>query len=545
MSENKTNKQPQLSFSVSKPALAEPLQSAPAVRTRRRAISLRAKSAVNLAVLILTVIIVGAAGAAGLNNLNFQVDNLYNFMLIPIDAIESANLALSEAQESYAHIAGGQLSVQDVETEVARIQSSDGEFETALRRYDEEWVTTASEPFTQLLARNGRLSLQADELETLDRLHHEFDAYVSLREATLPRILSGVADSAELADLAKVGDRVQSEIRRLIDINLQFARVSYEDAVSSYQTSSIAMIGTGVLVTLLGAGLLVVLLRSILLPLNTLRQAATDVAAGRLDTVARVFADDEIGAVAATFNGMTAQLKEALETLEQRVADRTKALAASTEVSRRLSTILDQKQLVTEVVEQVQSAFGYYHAHIYLFDEARENLVMVGGTGQAGAAMLARGHGLPKGTGLVGRAAETHRVVLVPDTSADPGWLPNPLLLETQSEVAVPIAFGDEVLGVLDVQHNVVNGLSQEDADLLQAIADQVSIAVRNAQAYTQTQQQAYREKRINRINEKIQSAATIEDVLQITARELGQALSARRASVQVSVAQHTGNGRQ
>jgi len=107
----------------------------------------------------------------------------------------------------------------------------------------------------------------------------------------------------------------------------------------------------------------------------------------------------------------------------------------------------------------------------------------------------------------------------------------------------VPIAIGDQVLGVLDVQHNVVNGLKQEDADLLQSIANQVAIAVRNAQAYTQAQQQAYREKRINRINEKIQSAATIEDVLQITARELGQVLSARRASVQLSIA-GSGNGR-
>ena len=68
---------------------------------------------------------------------------------------------------------------------------------------------------------------------------------------------------------------------------------------------------------------------------------------------------DEIGTLAVTFNTMTTQLRGLVGTLEQRVADRTKALTASTEVSRRLSTILDQKQLVKEVVEQVQDAFNY------------------------------------------------------------------------------------------------------------------------------------------------------------------------------------------
>jgi GAF domain-containing protein len=119
------------------------------------------------------------------------------------------------------------------------------------------------------------------------------------------------------------------------------------------------------------------------------------------------------------------------------------------------------------------------------------------------------------------------------------------LLPDTKSEVAVPIAFGDEVLGVLDVQHNVVNGLKPEDADLLQSIANQVAIAVRNAQAYTQAREQAYREARINRINEKIQSAATIEDVLQIAARELGQVLGARRAQVELSVGLPPADGKE
>ena len=185
------------------------------------------------------------------------------------------------------------------------------------------------------------------------------------------------------------------------------------------------------------------------------------------------------------------QLAELNIGLEQRVAARTKALETSTEVSRRLSTITNKEELVKEVVEQVQDAFGYYHAHVYLYDNEKKDLLMVGGTGEAGTAMLANKHKVPKGRGLVGRAAENNEPVLVADTSRDPGWLPNPLLPETKSEVAIPISFGEQVQGVLDVQHNMAGGLSQDDVDSLQSIANQVAIALQNIHQYEETQKTA------------------------------------------------------
>lgn len=230
------------------------------------------------------------------------------------------------------------------------------------------------------------------------------------------------------------------------------------------------------------------------------------------------------------------EVRELAASLEKRVQERTKALTASAEVSRRVSTILDPNRLVFEVVEQIKNAFNYYHAHIYLKNETTHELIMAGGTGDVGKTLLARGHKISKGKGLVGRAAENNELILVSDTTADPNWLPNELLPDTKSEIAVPISLGSEVLGVLDVQQNNINALTQEDAELLQTISYQVAVALRNAQTYSQTQQVAERESLINEISRKIQNTATIEQALQVTVRELGSALGAKDSRVVLSL---------
>lgn len=232
---------------------------------------------------------------------------------------------------------------------------------------------------------------------------------------------------------------------------------------------------------------------------------------------------------------LSQQLAEERALLEQRVAERTRALAISATLSRELSTILEPDQLVEQVVNRLQEAFDYYHTHIYLLDDASQTLRMVGGTGEPGREMARRGHGIQMGVGLVGRAAATGAVVLARDTAQEPNWQPNPLLPDTRSEIAVPIQFANEVLGVLDVQQRAADGFGAQDIDLLQSVANQLAVVLRNSRLYADARQRAEREALANQISQRILQTTDVEEALKVAVLELGEALHAPQTEVRLA----------
>jgi GAF domain-containing protein len=234
----------------------------------------------------------------------------------------------------------------------------------------------------------------------------------------------------------------------------------------------------------------VYLARRLATPLLDLTETATRITEGSTELQAAIAGPAEVATLAGAFNSMTAQLRELIGSLEQRVADRTQRLEIVATLGEHLSAILNFDQLLEELVNQVKEQFDYYHAHVYIIDERRQNLVMTAGAGEAGATMKVRGHHIPleAPTSLVARAARTNEIVWIGNVREAEDWLPNPLLPDTYSEMAVPIILDEQVVGVLDVQQDRIAGLDEGDAGLLRSLANQVAVAIRNARLFAEVE---------------------------------------------------------
>ena len=284
-------------------------------------------------------------------------------------------------------------------------------------------------------------------------------------------------------------------------------------------------------------------------PILQLTQTAEQVAAGNLNSRAELSGSDEVGILASTFNKMTSQLQETLQSLERRVAARTRDLQIVAEVSTATATILESKRLLQEVVDLTRDRFNLYHSHIYLLDEAGKNLVLAAGAGEPGRQMLAKGLSisLDREQSLVARAARERKGVTVNDVTQAPDFLPNPLLPDTRSELAVPMLVGGSLIGVFDIQSDQVGRFTEADVNIQTTMAAQLATSLQNVRSFERAKVQAEFEAQVSAIGQKIQRSTSIENTLQIAIRELGLVLGAQRVSASIGTTQQVtsdGNSR-
>ena len=170
------------------------------------------------------------------------------------------------------------------------------------------------------------------------------------------------------------------------------------------------------------------------------------------------------------------------------LAERRAALLhAGAQVSRNITSILDPEVLLQKTVDIICEEFGFYYAGVFLLDADGAWAVLQAGRGDAGTAMVAEGHKLRVGgLSMIGAATGRNTALIALDVGEEAVHFKNPHLPLTRSEMALPLAVGDEVIGALTVQSVEEAAFSEDDITALQAMADQLAVAIRNAKLYSE-----------------------------------------------------------
>jgi signal transduction histidine kinase len=168
--------------------------------------------------------------------------------------------------------------------------------------------------------------------------------------------------------------------------------------------------------------------------------------------------------------------------IQTSLAMRSRQVTISTHIAQEIAAAPNLHNLYQRVVTQVQEQFGYYHTQLLRHDVSMDILGLVVGYGDVGQKMLEMNHSMPVGVGLIGMAASTKQSALRQNAENEPNWQSNPLLPKTRSELAVPIKLRNEVLGVLDVQSDKVEGIATNDQLLLEGLCGQIAIAIESTE---------------------------------------------------------------
>ncbi len=175
-----------------------------------------------------------------------------------------------------------------------------------------------------------------------------------------------------------------------------------------------------------------------------------------------------------------------IELARQEISQRIERLNLLANIAQEIAANVNKPfaELLTYITQIMSERLGYYHVGIFLLDKKRQYAELRAANSEGGARMLKRNHQLKVGgTGIVGYVAQSGFPRIALSTGADAVFFNNPDLPNTQSEMALPLKIGSQVIGVLDVQSTQPAAFSEDEVHTFTALASQISFVIYSHQA--------------------------------------------------------------
>jgi PAS domain S-box-containing protein len=217
-------------------------------------------------------------------------------------------------------------------------------------------------------------------------------------------------------------------------------------------------------------------------------------------------------------------LEEALERNEEQLAQQTALLRAA----HVLSSELDLPVVLQRLADQLAQLLDADAADCYLLD-AERGVFRCAAVHGFDRSLL--GFEFPIGQGLAGAAVREGRPLIESSYGEIVDPVPHPAYEGFTDVITAPMFWSDEVRGVLGVGRREGRRFADRDTNVLEAFAGLASLALRNAEMFTQSARQARIQRGFYRIasvlGQSLSRAATLEAVAQAAAEALGGSSSA------------------
>jgi HAMP domain-containing protein len=309
--------------------------------------------------------------------------------------------------------------------------------------------------------------------------------------------------------------------------------------VNTLAPFSIALVGAAALITILAVTFAA---SRLLRPLGSLSELANRLAQGEWTYRVPVDRTDELGALAFSLNQMAEELSNVYRSLEDRVEERTRQIRTASEVARAVISSPSLDDLLRRAVELMQQQFKFDYVSIFLIEEEGDFAQLREASGEIGGALKAQGYIVPVGSpSIIGWVTNNNQPRLVSDLQPDTAALRRDLMPDTRSELAVPLQTSGRVLGAIDVQSTARDAFRQQDIEVLQTLADQLSAAILNARLAQLSATVADRARLVSEVTRELSGPMEVDEVLERAARALQRGLGNPEVMVKIYTGQTYG----
>ncbi len=212
---------------------------------------------------------------------------------------------------------------------------------------------------------------------------------------------------------------------------------------------------------------------------------------------------------------------------------RIEELSTFHDIVLQLNTPLQLKNVLDEITRAALKLLPATNSHIFLYDEATEQFTFGSALWQDGRREPAVKSLRPSGKGITATIVKQAKPVVINDAPNHPFYQSKKARQWHISAIAgFPLRYGEQVIGAFTIAFKQPHTFSRDELLLLNLLAEQAAVAVRNAELFADSQRRLQDMSALVDMAKQVTGNLKLQDVLQTTVQILRGLMKARASTI-------------